>query len=122
MAETHTDMRNSSRGITLSFTPSEAVVGGAQLTRAQAVSTDKHLLPTSTGNIILPTQKPQKCHTHTITVRIYRQLLPTELHSYCTPEAIGKAEHNAPKGKQSDDQFIWQKYPKLASCLQDWMD
>lgn len=40
----------------------------------------------------------------------------------CTPEAVGKAEHNAPKGKQSDDQFIWQKYPKLASCLQDWID
>ena len=121
MAETHTEARNGSRGITLSFTPSEAAVGGAQLTKAQGVSTDKHSLPTSTGNITFPMQKPLKRHTHTITVRMSRQLLPMELRSRRTPAAVGKAEHNAHKGKRNDYPFIWQRCPELASCLQDWM-
>lgn len=69
MAETHTEARNSSRGITLSFTLSKAAVGGAQLTNPQPMSTDKHPLPISTGTITLLTQKPWECHTHTITVR-----------------------------------------------------
>lgn len=121
MAGTRSEVRNGSRGTTSSFTPPEAAAGGAQLTRAQPVSTDNHPLPTSTGNTIPPTQKPWKRHAHTITVRISRQLLPMELRNHHTPAAAGKAEHKAHKEKSSDYQFIRQRCSKLASCLQDWM-
>lgn len=76
MAGTRSEVRNGSRGTTSSFTPPEAAAGGAQLTRAQPVSTDNHPLPTSTGNTIPPTQKPWKHHAHTITVRIFQAASP----------------------------------------------
>lgn len=99
MAETHTEARNSRRGITLSLTLSEAAVGGAQLTKAQPVSTGKTFPPYfhryhHTCNI----EAFGISHLHHY-CRISKQLLPKELHNYHTPEAAEKAKHNTHKGK-----------------------
>lgn len=110
MAETHTEARNGSRGITLSSTPPEAAVEGAQLTRAQPVSADKHPLPCfqrrSLGNVTLAPLLSGS--PGSFSPRRYAIITPP-------------AEHRAHKGTWSDYQFIWQRYSRLASvCRTGW--
>lgn len=105
MAETQ--LRRQQQGsTTLPSTLSGAAVGGTQLTRAQSVSTNK----------ILP--------THTCSAEASK---PCLLHYYGDLQAAsprtsscGKVVHIPTEG--SAKQFIWQRYPRLASCLQHWMN
>lgn len=98
----------------LPSTPSGAAAGGTELTRAQPISTTKHALPASTGHT-LAAQKPQQSHTCPPHQGDLQAASPHSSSSW-------ESRAHSPRGKGSDKQFIWHRYPRPASHRQHGMD
>lgn len=103
------DGRDPHGGITLSFTPPEAAVWGAWLTRAQPISTGKHPLPISNAEAWEASDSHRYCQD-LITASPRAARLS---HS----SSCWKAEHEARTGTQSHYRLIWHRLPNLAPCL-----
>lgn len=109
----HSQSTEQQGSTTLPSTPSAAAAGGTQLTRAQPICTIKHPLPTSTGHTC-----SAEASAKSYLPPSYGDLQAASPH----PSSSWESRAHSPRGKGSDKQFIWQRYPRLASHLQHWMD